>query len=110
MYNQVGIFRKHEQGKPVITTGAIIDSGDPNLDGPVENAIDMIRKLAASEGVVHVFVRHAFRFWMGRNETIHDAPVLQAAHKAYRDKGGSMKALIKSLVTSDASLYRKRED
>jgi hypothetical protein len=44
---------------------------------------------------------------MGRNETINDAPVLQSAHAAYRDSGGSMKALIASLLTSDAFLYRK---
>jgi hypothetical protein len=43
---------------------------------------------------------------MGRNETLNDAPVLQAAHRAYRDNGGSMKALITSLLTSDAFLYR----
>lgn len=42
-----------------------------------------------------------------RNETIHDRPVLQAAHKAYQESNGSMKALITSLVTSDAFLYRK---
>ena len=69
----------------------------------------MIEKLAASERVAQVFVRHAFRFWMGRNESLNDAPVLQAAYAAYRDNGGSMKALITSLVTSDAFLYRKVE-
>jgi hypothetical protein len=90
----------------VDTTGEIIDSGDPALDGPVANALEMIRKLADSERVQQVFVRHAFRYWMGRNETIHDAPVLQDAYRAYRDGGGSMRALITSLVTSDAFLYR----
>jgi hypothetical protein len=44
---------------------------------------------------------------MGRNETINDAPVLRAAHRAYRDNGGSIKALLESLLTSDAFLYRK---
>lgn len=110
MYNHAGIYRTTELNESVDTTGEIMDSGDPQLDGPVENAIDMIEKLAESERVEQVFVRHAFRFWMGRNETLHDAPVLQAAHKAYRDGGGSMKALITSLVTSDAFLYRKREN
>ena len=47
---------------------------------------------------------------MGRNENINDAPVLQAAHRAYRDNGGSMKALITSLVTSDAFLYRNAQN
>jgi hypothetical protein len=69
--------------------------------------MEMIRKLANSQRVNQVFVRHAFRFWMGRNETINDAPVLQAAYNAYRDSNGSMKALLTSLVTSDAFLYRK---
>tara|TARA_Y100001934_G_scaffold282159_1_gene394696 strand:+ start:604 stop:3201 length:2598 start_codon:yes stop_codon:yes gene_type:complete len=109
MYNHAGLFRTTELDEAVNTTGKIIDSGDPELDGPVENAIQMIEKLANSERVEQVFVRHAFRFWMGRNETINDAPVLQAAHKAYRNNGGSMKALIKSLVTSDAFLYRTPE-
>lgn len=109
MYNHAGVFRTTELGQPVDTSGEIIESGDPALDGPVKDAIEMIGKLAESERVEQVFVRHAFRFWMGRNETLHDAPVLQAAHRAYRDSGGSMKALIASLVTSDAFLYRKVE-
>lgn len=108
-YNHAGLYRTTELDQPVDASGEIIDSGDPALDGPVKDAIEMIEKLAASERVEQVFVRHAFRFWMGRNETLHDAPVLQAAHRAYRDNGGSMKALITSLVTSDAFLYRTVE-
>ncbi len=109
MYNHAGLFRTTELDEPVDASGEIIDSGDPALDGPVENALEMIQKLAESERVEQVFVRHAFRFWMGRNETLNDAPVLQTAHKAYKDNGGSMKALITSLVTSDAFLYRMTE-
>jgi hypothetical protein len=109
MYNHAGLFRTTELEKPVDTSGEIIDSGDPSLDGPVKNALEMIEKLAASERVEQVFVRHAFRFWMGRNETLNDAPILQAAHKAYRESEGSMKALLTSLLTSDAFLYRKGE-
>jgi hypothetical protein len=82
-------------------------SGDPALDGPVKNPIEMINKLAASERVNQVFVRHVFRYWMGRNETINDAPILQDAYAAYKNNGGSMKALLTSLLTSDAFLYRK---
>jgi hypothetical protein len=91
----------------VDTTGEIILSGDPSLDGPVKDPLEMIERLAASERVKQVFVRHAFRFWMGRNETINDAPILQSAYRAYRDNNGSMKALLTSLLASDAFLYRK---
>lgn len=106
MFNHIGLYRETEKGAPVETAGEIINSGDTQLDGPVENAIDLIHRLAESERVHQVFVRHAFRFWMGRNETIEDAPVLQEAYAAYRDSGGSMKALLTSLLTSDAFLYR----
>ena len=69
--------------------------------------MEMIKKLAANERVDQVFVRHVFRYWMGRNETINDAPILQEAYRAYKESGGSMKALLISLLTSDAFLYRK---
>ena len=54
MYNHVGLLRNNEHGKPVDTKGEIFHSGDPKLDGPVKNAIDMIQKLAESERVEQV--------------------------------------------------------
>ena len=107
MYNHAGLYRETELEKPVDTTGEIIDSGDPALDGKVTSAIDLIEKLARSRRAEQVFVRYAFRFWMGRNETLNDAPVLQDAYEAYRNNAGSMKALLVSLLSSDAFLYRK---
>jgi mono/diheme cytochrome c family protein len=88
------------------TTGAITDSGDPRLDGPVKDPRELIRKLADSERVRQVFVRHAFRFFLGRNETLSDARTLQEADRAYVASGGSFKALVVSLLTSDSFLYR----
>jgi len=107
MYNHAGLYRTSELGKPVETSGEIIDSGDPTLDGKVANAIEMIRKLAESKRAEQVFVRHTFRFWMGRNETLNDAATLRRADKDYVESGGNMKSLITSLLTSDSFLYRK---
>jgi hypothetical protein len=88
------------------TTGAITESGDPKLDGPVKGPFELIEKLAKSERVEQVFVRHVFRYFLGRNETLADGPTLVAAHKAYRDSGGSLKALLVSLLSSESFLYR----
>jgi len=110
MFNHAGLFRTTELGKPVDTSGEIIDSGDPELDGKVANALELIDRLANSQRAEQVFVRHAFRFWMGRNETLNDAPDLQDAYRAYKENGGSMNALITSLLTSDAFLYRTRNE
>lgn len=92
--------------KPFDTTGHVYYSGDPKLDGPVKDAFELLEKLAHSERVEQVFVRHVFRYFMGRNETLADGPTLVAAHKAYRENGGSFKALLVSLLTSDSFLYR----
>jgi hypothetical protein len=94
---------------PVDASGLIEGSGDPHLDGPVAHAVELMHKLADSPRVRQVFIRHAFRYWMGRNETLADAPTLLAADRAYVESGGSMKALIIALLSSDSFLYRWAE-
>ena len=91
---------------PLDLSGGIELSGVPGLDGPVQTPLELIRKLADSERVEQVFVRHVFRYFLGRNETLADGPTLVAAHKAYRENAGSLKALLASLLTSDSFLLR----
>ena len=105
-FDHFGSLRKTELDRAVVTTGEIFNSGDPALDGPVAGPEELIKKLAESEHVQQVFVRHAFRFWMGRNETLDDARTLQDAYQAYKESDGSISELLKSLLTSDAFLYR----
>lgn len=105
-FDHFGRFRLTELKKPVQTSGRVEQSGDPELDGPVQDPFELLRKLAASKRVEQVFVRHAFRYFLGRNETLADGPALVEAHRAYVKSGGSMNALIVSLLTSDAFLYR----
>lgn len=110
MFDHFGRFREREKGKAVVPSGEIIASGETKLDGPVTNAVDLIHRLAKSERVEQVFVRHAFRYWMGRNEVPSDAEVIQSAWRDYRKNDGSMNALIVSLLTSDAFLYRRVDE
>ena len=91
---------------PLDPTGFIYNSGDPKLDGPVKDAPEMLRRMAESDRVRQVFIRHAFRYFLGRNETPGDAPTLQEADRAYIESGGSFKALIVSLLSSESFLYR----
>lgn len=93
--------------KPVNTTGALRGTGDPRLDGSVQNAIDLIKRLEKSDRVRQSIIRHAFRYYMGRNEMLSDSQTLIAADKAYLHSGGSFKAVIVSLLTSDSFMYRK---
>lgn len=95
------------KSKPVNSTGYLKGTGDAKLDGPVKDALDMINRLGRSDRVRQSIIRHAFRFYMGRNEMLSDAPTLLAADQAYLESGGSFKAVIVSLLTSDSFLYRK---
>lgn len=114
LFDDVGRFRDkgeflrdNKTFAKVNASGGIAQSGGAGLDGPVEDALELMRKLSESPHVRQVFVRHAFRYWMGRNETLVDSPTLMAADQAYVDSGGSMKALVASLLSSDSFLYRK---
>ena len=89
------------------TTGYLSGTGDKNLDGEVANALDLITRLAKSDRVRQSIIRHAFRYFMGRNERLSDSKTLIAADKAYLGSGGSFNAVIVSLLTSDSFMYRK---
>jgi hypothetical protein len=95
---------------PIITTGTLSGTGEPALDGDVQNAIDLIGRLAQSSRVRQSIIRHAFRFYMGRNELLSDSKTLIDADNAYVRSGGSFRAVIVSLLTSDSFLYRKNQD
>ena len=114
IYDHYGQFRKQElvglrKNKPaeIDASGAIIASGEEALDGPVDDAIDLVHKLSKSPRVRQSIIRHAFRYWMGRNELLSDSPTLIAADKAYVASGGSFNEMLVSLLTSDSFLYRK---
>ncbi|PQO25664.1 hypothetical protein C5Y96_22855 [Blastopirellula marina] len=101
-YDLFGQFRTEEKEKPVVTTGTLWGNEVP---GP----IPYVTQLAQSRQTKQVFLRHVFRFFMGRNETIDDAPTLIDMETAYDQSHGSLKATVLSLLTSDSFLYRVSE-
>ncbi|MDV6033734.1 MAG: DUF1588 domain-containing protein [Phycisphaera sp. RhM] len=93
--------------KPVDASGTLSGTGDPALDGDVQDAFDLIDRLAKSDRVRQSIIRHAFRYFMGRNEMLSDSQTLIDADQAYLQSGGSFRAVIVSLLTSDSFMYRK---
>jgi hypothetical protein len=94
------------RGAPLNTTGLIAGTGDASLEGPISDPRELVLKIANSERGRQVWIRHVFRYYLGRNETLADAPTLQAAEKAYLESNGSYQALLVSLLTSDSFLFR----
>jgi hypothetical protein len=106
-YDHYGRVQRLDAGQPVETSGTIDRTPFPELHRTVSGPTEMMDVLAKSERVEQVFVRHAFRFFLGRNETLGDANVLQDAHRAYREHGGSFRELVVSLLSSDSFLLRQ---
>ena len=93
--------------KPLSISGVLEGTGDSTLDGEVKDAYDLIDRLAKSRRVRQSIIRHAFRYFMGRNELLSDSQTLIDAEIAYANNGGSFKRVIISLLTSDSFIYRK---
>lgn len=100
-------FRDTYETLPVDSTGYLHGTGDESLDGEISGAIDLAERLGKSRRVRQSIIRHAFRYFLGRNETLNDSKTLIDAEQAYVDSGGSFDAVVLSLLTSDAFIYRK---
>ncbi|QTN32075.1 DUF1588 domain-containing protein [Akkermansiaceae bacterium] len=92
---------------PVDATGYLDGAGSESLDGELKDAVDLAGRLEKSPRVRQSFIRHAFRYFMGRNEFLSDSKTLIDAEHAYVNNGGSFDAVIVSLLTSDSFIYRK---
>ncbi len=92
---------------PVDPRGVLDSTGDPKLDGEVKDTFELVDRLAKSQKVRQSIIRHAFRFFMGRNENLSDSKTLIDAEKAYLDSKGSFDEVIVSLLTSDSFIFRK---
>lgn len=105
--NGIELLQAKKETKPVDSSGVLAGTGVTTLDGSVDDPVDLLNRIAKSQRARQSFVRHTFRYWMGRNETLEDSTTLIAADKAYVANGGSFRALVISLLTSDSFLYRK---
>ena len=94
-----GKHRTNELERPVVTTGEL--NGET-----VANPFELMHRLADSKRVHQVFLRHVFRFFCGRNETLGDARTLREMERAYHQDQGSLKAAILELLVSDSFIQR----
>ena len=93
--------------RPVDGSGSFDSLGIPGLEGDFDNAIEMIHKIVKTDRPRQSVIRHLFRYFMGRNEMLSDSKTLIEADRAYLESGGSFKAVVISLLSSDSFLYRK---
>jgi hypothetical protein len=111
MYDHAGYLRERDKveadgttGHPPDATSTITNAPDPALDGAVADAVDFAQKLSTSPYARRCFIRQAFRYFMGRDETIADQCTLTAMESAL--DGGSFFDMLAVLASSDAVVFR----
>ena len=106
VYNHAGYQRDTDHGLTPDGSSLVDNApaGAEGLNREYADAVDLVSAFADSPYVRRCFIRNVFRYFMGRDETPADACTLTRMEAAFA--GGSFFAMLDSLVTSDAFLFR----
>jgi hypothetical protein len=106
-YDAVGRYRPTDgMGRAIDATADI--SGTAKLNGPVADAIDLAKKVGASEELRACVAKQWLRFALGRDvDDAEDATSLAAALKTMNDTNGKVTDMLVTLARSDAFRHLK---
>src|SRR5262249_52274353 len=105
-FDQVGRHRTMDSGKPVDSSGTIVNGGD--LEGPFAKGDDLLAKIASSKDVKGCFAQQYFQFAVTRPATVEDSCSLEGLKKQFVPSG-DLKELVATIAGSDSFRYRKSE-
>lgn len=107
IYDHAGFLRETDHGGPPNGTTTITNAPDPALNKAFNDAVEFSKAIADSPYAKRCFIRQAFRYFAGRDETLEDACTLAAMESALGT--GSFIDMLTVLVQSDTFLYRTIE-
>jgi hypothetical protein len=105
-FDHLGRARSEELGLPVDTSGALVESGDPSIDGPLTSAVELSDRLAESSTVARCVGGKWLTFALGRPQTASDECSLAATYAKLEASGGNLVELLVALTTSPAFRVR----
>jgi hypothetical protein len=103
-YDSFGRYREVENGAPIDASGTLA-AGDAR--GDFADSTEYVAVVAGSEQAQRCYVRHWYRFAMGRRETAEDECAIEQLSSAFIAGGGQVRELMVSLATSDAFRTRR---
>jgi hypothetical protein len=104
-FNHAGFERATDHLAPPDGSTVIDNLPDPALNRSYADPIEFLTALSESRYARRGFIRHAFRFFMGRDEVLADGCTLLAMEAAL-DETGSFFAMLEALVSSETFTYR----
>lgn len=106
LYNHAGFLRLEDHGNPPDGSTVIDNLPDATLNRAYADPIEFVEALANSDYARRSFVRHAFRYFMGRAETLADGCTLVEMENALNDTG-SFFAMVDALVSTETFSHRE---
>jgi hypothetical protein len=106
IYNHTGFLRTDDHGAEPTGSSTLVNMPTVELEGPVDNAIEMSERFGQSRYVKRCFIRQTFRYFTGRDERARDACTLTKMEQAYDDSGGSFATMLVALFQSGSFQYR----
>lgn len=104
-YDPIGRYRATENGRAIDASTEITETSA--VDGPVENAIEMMTRLAGAEEVRACFAKQWLRFALGRDDTKEDATSLAQALEGFEKGEWKVQNLLQAIARSDSFRYQK---
>jgi hypothetical protein len=104
-FDTVGRHRTTENGKPIDTTGELINAGDAT--GRFSDAVELSALLANSNTVKECFERQLFRFALGRSGEAEERTYLDFVRERPSAQGGQVVELLVDYVRSDSFAMRR---
>ena len=78
-----------------------------DVNGPVQNAVEMMQRFASSRTIHDCYVKQVFRSAFGRNEVQIDKPTLDFLQEGFWQSGGDIPELLVNIAASYE--FRHRE-
>ena len=105
-YDGVGLYRTEENGLPIDASGELWATGDEDLDGPFDGAMELSERLTASDAVQECVAEQWMTFAFGQPPTRADLCTVKDVQSRFSDSDGSFKELLVAIAMSDAVRYR----
>lgn len=105
-FDQVGRHRTMDGGKPVDTSGMMVDAGD--ITGPFADGAALLAKLAKSTDVRDCFAQKYFEFAASHAMTAPDQCSVAALRKTFTPSG-DLRDLVAAIAASDSFRLRLSE-
>jgi len=112
LYNHAGFFRHDDHGTEPDGSSTLTNlptAFGEDLNADYATPFDFVEALARSRLARQGLVRHAFRYFMGRDETLADACTLTEMEQAL-DARGSFVDMVAALVATDTFVRRHLEE